>query len=446
VRACRHIDGEDAVTGLVTAGLLAAGAVLLLGLYLSSRSGRRSGAATAQRPVAGPQPSVPGRVSARPSAPVDRRPFAEPGMRGELFCYGGDGPGFELDEEYAVIDVETTGFSPANGDRIVEIAVARIDRFGRIEDEYATVLDPGRDVGPVFVHGISNSEVRDAPRFEEIAGELLDRMDGAIVVAHNALFEERFLAAEFARAGIDVPLSPALCSLWLARQTMRTPNHKLTTLARTAGLSTVDAHSALADVRTVAALLPRMLAAHGRPLRFMTGYRPMPERPVDVAPTPRTVELRTGADGWMTSLMSRLPASVAQAADAEGQKYLDALSDALEDGRLLGGEAQVLARLAGSAGLGAAQVTTLHEGLLDFLRSAVMADAILTTAEIRRLRTTAHALGLPDYFDDLRPTSPADLARARAVVPTPREVRLCPHCRRPGHDRSGCPELALARR
>jgi DNA polymerase-3 subunit epsilon len=435
------------VTGLVTAGLLGAGVLLLLGLYLSIRSSRRRAAQRrqpAKAHVSGPVPSV--RVSARPAAPVERRPFAEPGLRGELFCYGGDGPGFELDEEYAVIDVETTGFSPANGDRIVEIAVARTDRYGRIEDEYSTLLNPGRDVGPVFVHGISNSEVQDAPRFEDIAGELLDRMDGAIVVAHNALFEERFLAAEFARAGIDVPLSPALCSLWLARQTMRTPNHKLTTLARAAGLSTVDGHSALADVRTVAALLPRMLATHGRPLRFMTGYRPMPELPVDELPKPRSVELRKGADGWMTSLMSRLPASVAQAADAEGQKYLDALADALEDGRLLGGEAQLLARLAGSAGLGAAQVDTLHERFLDFLRSAVMADAILTTAEIRRLRTTAHALGLPDYFDDLRPTSPADLARARAVVPTPREVRLCPHCRRPGHDRPGCPELALARR
>ena len=72
-----------------------------------------------------------------------------------------------------------------------------------------------------------------------------------------------------------------------------------------------------------------------------------------------------------------------------------------------------------------------------------LADSILTTAEIRQLRTTAHGLGLPDYFDDLRPTSPADLAAARAVVPMPREIRLCTHCHRPGHNRATCPELAL---
>src|SRR5688500_1453528 len=290
VRACRHAVWEDVVTGLVTGILLVAGAALLLGLAMSTRSGRRSTAAEEARRAARrhggaaqhggrPQPSVPVpcvRVSARPTAPEERLPFAEPGMRGRLFHYGGDGPGYEVDAPYAVIDVETTGFSPATGDRIVEIAIARVDARGRIEDEYSTVLNPGRDVGPVFVHGISNSEVQDAPRFEDVAGELLARMDGAIVVAHNAVFEERFLTAEFDRARIGVPISPAICSLWLARKTLRSSNHKLTTLAKAAGLSTVDAHAALADVRTVAALMPRMLHLHGEPLRFMTGFRPMP--------------------------------------------------------------------------------------------------------------------------------------------------------------------------
>jgi DNA polymerase-3 subunit epsilon len=446
------------LTGLVTGILLLAGAVLLLGLGLSIRSGRRSRAAavgrTAQRRHDGgaqhggrpsrasvPVPSI--RVTDRPAGPDDRLPFAEPGMRGRLFHYGGDGPGFEVDAPYAVIDVETTGFSPAEGDRIVEIAIARVDARGRIEDEYATVLNPGRDVGPVFVHGISNSEVQDAPRFEDVAGEILARIDGAIVVAHNAVFEERFLTAEFDRAGIAVPVSPAVCSLWLARRTLRSSNHKLTTLAKGAGLPTVDAHAALADVRTVAALMPRMVSLYGEPLRFLTGTRPMPQLPRDVRPKTRAAALRKGTDGWMSSLMSRLPKSATEASEADAQRYLDALADALEDGRILGGEAQVLARLAGSAGLGAAQVATLHGRFLEYLRSAALADSILTTAEIRQLRTTAHGLGLPDYFDDLKPTSPADLAAARAVVPTPREVRLCTHCRRPGHDRSTCRELAL---
>jgi DNA polymerase III epsilon subunit-like protein len=431
------------MTGLVTGILLAVGAGLLLALALSLRGGRSSRAAAARPPV--PEPR---RISVHEVEPEGRSAFARPGMRGRLFQYGGDGPGFELDAPYAVIDIETTGLSPARGDRIVEIAIARVDASGRIEDEYATLLNPGRDVGPVFVHGISNSEVLDAPRFEDIAGELLDRMDGAIVVAHNAVFEERFLAAEFAEAGVAFPLNPALCSLWLARATMRTPNHKLTTLARAAGLPTTGPHAALTDVRTVAALLPQMLAAHGQPLRYLSGFRPLPVLDCDARPVPRQVELRKGADGWMASLLARLPMSAADASDVEAQRYLDALADALGDGRIVGGEAQALARLAGSAGLGAAQVEALHRRYLDFLRGAALSDAILTTSELRKLRTAAGALGLPSFFDELQPTSPQTVAAALGRPPVGaavvRETLFCGHCRRGGHQRQACPELALA--
>jgi DNA polymerase III subunit epsilon len=393
-----------------------AGSVLLTALFLAERaSSRRAAQRTRQRHPASEvhgtrAPAVP--VPRSVPAPEGPLAFAEPGMRGRLFQYGGDGGGFPVDAPFAVIDVETTGFSPAAGDRVVEIAIARVDAQGRIQDEYATLVNPGRDVGPVFVHGISNSEVLDAPTFAEIAGEVLDRMDGAVVVAHNASFEERFLAAEFGRMGVALPLNPALCSLWLARRTMRTPNHRLTTLARAAGLSTVDAHTALGDVRTVAALLPQMLATYGEPPRYLTGLRPMPVLDQNAGPKSRAVELHRGTDGWLASMIARLPAA-AEAREADAQRYLDALTLALADGRIVGGEAQQLARLAGSAGLGAAQVEELHRRVLEHLRAATLQDVILTTAELRQLKTAASGLGLADYFDDLRATSPQDLMAAR---------------------------------
>jgi DNA polymerase III epsilon subunit-like protein len=412
------------MTGQVTALLALTGAVLLLGLLVSLALGRRKRSAAARRHAQsahhgqrGARPAVPAPVFRGSVATEARRPevriaVADPGSRGPLFQYGGDGPGFPVDAPYAVIHVETTGFSPAKGDRIVEIAIARVDARGRIEDEYATLVNPGRDVGPVFVHGISNSEVLDAPTFAEIAGELLARMDGAVVVAHNASFEERFLAAELGRMGVALPLNPALCSLWLARRTMRTPNHRLTTLARAAGLSTVDAHTALGDVRTVAALLPQMLATYGEPPRYLTGLRPMPVLDQNAGPKSRAVELHRGTDGWLASVIARLPAA-AEAREADAQRYLDALTLALADGRIVGGEAQQLARLAGSAGLGAAQVEELHRRVLEHLRAATLQDVILTTAELRQLKTAASGLGLADYFDDLRATSPQDLLAAR---------------------------------
>src|SRR4051812_27458826 len=427
------------MTGQVTALVALAGAVLLLGLLVSLALGRRkrSGSRTvvartpAPRAQRGALPSAPvpvvrGAVRAEQRRPAVRIAVAEPGERGPLFQYGGDGAGFEIDAPFAVVGIATTGFSPANGDRIVEIAIARVDASGRVSDEYSTLVNPGRDVGPVFLHGISNSEVRAAPTFADIAGELLDRFDGAVVVLHDGAFVERFLDAEFARAGVQLPLMPALCSEWLARRTLRTPDHTLRTLARHAGRTVLDTSSALGAVRTVAALLPQMLSVHGRPPRHLCGLRPLPELDILRDPASRPVEVRESTDAWMTTLLARRRLPTAAPGEIDAQRYLDTVVEALADGRLLGGEAQTLARLGASAGLGAPQVEALHERLLEHLRAAALTDTILTTGQIRQLRTAAAALGLPTYFDELRPTSPQDLVAGRSmpvpIVPPSRPV------------------------
>jgi DNA polymerase III epsilon subunit-like protein len=412
------------MTENLTALVALAGAVLLMGLLLSVAIGRRRSAATRRRLQVGD----PGRRGARGATAVQARQpaqqfaLAAPGLRGAIFQYGGDGPGFEIEAPFALIDIATTGFSAANGDRIVEIAIARMDADGHILDEYATIVNPGRDVGPVFVHGISNIEVRDAPTFADIAGEILDRLDGAVVVAHDAAFVERFLDVEFARMDELLPLTPALCSLWLARQTMRSTDFRLAALARQAGVTVVDTQTALGGVRTLAALLPQMLAAHGEPPRWLCGLRPMPELECDVPPKERPVEPVGRPDAWMAALLARPGRPSPATADLDAQRYIDAVRLALTEGRLMGGEASTLARLAASAGLGAAQIEAVHSRLLEHLRSAALGDAILTTGQIRRLRTAASSLGEPTWFDELRPTSPQDLVAGRSV-PVPRGVR-----------------------
>jgi hypothetical protein len=415
------------MTGHVTALLALTGAVLLLGLLVSLALGRRKRSAAARRHAqSGARPAVSGPTFrgsvAEPRRPAVRIAAAEPGLRGPLFQYGGDGPGFEVEAPFAVVAIATTGFSPANGDRVVEIAVARVDEHGRISDEYATLVDPGRDVGPLFVHGISNLDVRNAPTFADIAGEILDRLDGCVVVMHDGAFVERFLEAEFARADIELPLAPALCSQWLARRTLRTPDATLRTLSRHAGRTRLDTTAALGAVRTIAALLPQMLAVHGQPIRYLCGIRPMPEADVERDPADRPVDVRESTDGWISSLLSRGRLPAAAPGELDTQRYLDTVTEALRDGRLLGGEAQTLARLAGSAGLGAVQVESMHGWLLEHLRAAALTDAILTTGQIRQLRTAAAALGRPTYFDELRPTSPQDLVAGRSL-PVPRDAR-----------------------
>lgn len=372
-------------------------------------------------------------------------PFASGGMRGEMFTYAGSRSGREHAGPYAVVDVETTGLSPGRGDRVIEIAVARVDGRGRVEDEFATLVNPeGRDTGPVFIHGISNEDVAKAPTFADLAPELLARLDGAVVVAHNAPFEERFLATELARAGYQGIRMPALCTLWLGRKTFQTPNHKLGTIARDAGVQLVDKHAALGDVRAVAQLFPLMMDRHASPLLYGCPAYVYPAQPgadTTMRLVTRAVELRKGADGWMHSLMSRLPMSANDIDDATAEVYLEALAEVLADGKIVGEEAKTLARLAGDAGMGGDQVRALNERFLEAMREAALADDVLTTAELRDLKTAAKALSVPDYFDDLTGVGSTGQTLGTVGVPATTGGRRCGHCRVPGHYRSTCPDL-----
>ena len=85
------------------------------------------------------------------------------------------------DTEFAVVDVETTGLFPEQHDRIIEIAVVRIDQSGKTLTEYATLVNPLRDIGPSYLHGITSRDVTNAPEFSEIAGDALHAISPRLV-------------------------------------------------------------------------------------------------------------------------------------------------------------------------------------------------------------------------------------------------------------------------
>lgn len=169
---------------------------------------------------------------------------------------------------YAVIDLETTGFDPGRADRIVEVAIVRISPVGRELGTYQTLVNPGRSTGASAVHGISDEMVADAPGFPEIATSVLAWLQGVVVVAHNAPFEDAFLSAEFARAGLWVPGLPALDTLPLAQRWIPTPDHKLPTVCSWAGVTIEGAHTAVGDARATARMLPALLTASRAPRRW----------------------------------------------------------------------------------------------------------------------------------------------------------------------------------
>lgn len=121
-------------------------------------------------------------------------------------------------------------------------------------DEYVTLVNPKRDVGPVNIHGIRASAVVDAPTFDQIAGDVAERLYGAVVVGHNVAFDLRFLAAEFARAGVSVPALPSICTMRLASVIKPDAGRRLSHCCAAFGISYGPAHSALHDARAAAQL------------------------------------------------------------------------------------------------------------------------------------------------------------------------------------------------
>lgn len=161
---------------------------------------------------------------------------------------------------FAVLDVETTGLSPAR-DRIIEIAVVRCAPDGSIVDEWSTLVNPGRDPGPTHIHGIQAADLEGAPRFEDIAEQLRNHLHGSVVAAHNLSFDAGFLAAEYQRSGETAPNQPALCTLQLARRVLRENSaFSLAACAAALGIDHPNAHRALADTRVTASVLAAMLA------------------------------------------------------------------------------------------------------------------------------------------------------------------------------------------
>ncbi|MEU3944742.1 DEDDh family exonuclease [Streptomyces sp. NPDC029526] len=179
---------------------------------------------------------------------------------------------------YAVVDVETTGL--ARDDRIISAAVYRLDARGEVEDHWYTVVNPERDPGPVWIHGLTSEALEGAPLFGDIAAEFATRLEGRVLVAHNAVFDWQMIAREYARARAEAPVRQRLCTIALAKELrLPLPNHKLESLAAHFGVVQQRAHHALDDARVLAeAFRPSLRAAAAANVRLpLHECRPLTE-------------------------------------------------------------------------------------------------------------------------------------------------------------------------
>lgn len=179
---------------------------------------------------------------------------------------------------YAVVDVETTGL--ARDDRIISAAVYRLDARGEVEDHWYTLVNPERDPGPVWIHGLTSEVLAGAPLFADIADEFAARLADRVLVAHNAVFDWQMIAREYARAKREAPVRQRLCTIALSKELgLPLPNHKLESLAAHFGVVQRQAHHALDDARVLAeAFRPSLRAAARDEVRLpLLECRPLTE-------------------------------------------------------------------------------------------------------------------------------------------------------------------------
>lgn len=297
-----------------------------------------------------------------------------------------------------MIDLETTGFSPRQHDRIAEVAVVLTDPAGRVQDEWCTLVNPERDLGPQHVHGISAADVGLAPTFTVVAPHLARLLEGRVIVAHNASFDTRFLRAEFGRVGLPVGIDPlaCLCTMRLAGTFLPSAPRGLAICCELAGVVHDGAHSALGDARATAGLLehylglddadPLWAVAHEASATHSWPWLPSSGA---FAPVLRGASRPTGH--WLSGLSDRLDRvpSPPQADD-----YLALLDLALLDRYVSFTERGALLAAAEEAGLSRAQVESLHHGYLDALARVALTDGVLSDSEVADLHEVAGQLGM----------------------------------------------------
>lgn len=162
--------------------------------------------------------------------------------------------------DFSIVLPETTGPPAEQDHRIIEIGVIRIDPNGTTIAEWETLVSPGRDVGPTYIHHLTNEDVSDAPEFSQVVGDLLELINGSVLVGFPIKFAEAMLTAEFERLNLDFPNFQSLCAQRLGYELgLGNVRSTLSDSCEQVGVDLPNVRSALGRARSVSQLLVRQL-------------------------------------------------------------------------------------------------------------------------------------------------------------------------------------------
>jgi DNA polymerase III epsilon subunit-like protein len=299
----------------------------------------------------------------------------------------------------AVVDLETTGLYPG-GDRIVEVAVVRIEPGQQPVLVLDTLVNPGRPISATEIHGISEEDVSGAPSFTEVAGHLTAALTDSVFASYNVYFDAKFVQAELTQMGVT-SFPPHLCLMYMRPLLGLGPKCSLSDACDAHGIRYSRAHQAASDAMVSALLWQAYTAtmatkgirtfgdlAKLKSYKFIKSFS---ESPLDrgIAGTLQSatrLKSRTQNTSVHTQKQPQLDRTPILA------EYWDALTTALADLTVTQSEIQYLKKKRQALSLNVDELRWLHARAFSGILADLSLDKVISTSEAQTLHEISVAL------------------------------------------------------
>ena len=287
----------------------------------------------------------------------------------------------------AVIDFETTGLTPGY-DRVVEVSVVRIDPGEEPRLVFDTLVNPSRAMAASEIHGITDADVAKAPRFQDIAGELLAATKCCVISAYNVYFDIKFLNFELSNAGVDYE-PPHFCLMYLRTMLGLGSRCKLEEACRQHGIDYAASHVAAHDALAASQLFGSYLGEIHRKgistfadLARLRSYKFNKSFTCSPFPDPSAFGLGR-FEGAVSRAGFAAPVDPVRQAKAD---YWDALKTVLADLEITDDELAYMRSERERGGLEEEQIRVLHARAFASVMAQFASDQWLDDREARKLR------------------------------------------------------------
>lgn len=328
---------------------------------------------------------------------------------------------------FAILDIETTGFSPKRGDKIVEIAIVTTDLQGNIVDRYETLVNPNRDVSATHIHKITADMVKNAPYIEDVLEDIIYQLNNKTIVGHNIEFDLRFINHEISKYLKKDILIQGLCTLHLSRHLVPDlPARRLEAICEYFDIQEPAAHSAIGDCESTLELFnilkTKLIENIGHdefiqnftsPIIFNNNIKPknISFRRKDAV---ESIRLETSR---LFNLIKRLPSNPTDSLPI--QQYLNLLDEILADRIISETEAEILIDFLNEYSISKDQVIEVHNEYLRKLSRIYLLDNFISNSEYQDLLKVSDLLCISqDKLDKIIEFEKAKIAKQSVAVET----------------------------